>query len=74
MNPATNTPYPLNKLKLYWSQFLSKNKHNICGHLGTPYILVIKNFMTPHFSFQKYTTPLYIWDPPSKENDSPNLL
>ena len=43
-----HTPYPLNKLKLYWifkSVFL--NKTNIlvsCGYLLTPYILVINYF------------------------------
>ena len=37
----------------------------------TPYILVIKNFMTPtYFSFQKIMTPS-IFVPPSEENASP---
>ena len=55
------------------SVFFEQNKHTICGHLVTPYILVIKKFMTPLFSFPKiYDPPQYIWDPPpSKENASP---
>ena len=37
-----------------------------------PYLLIIKNFMTPQFfSFQDNYDTQYIWDPPSEENDSP---
>ena len=38
----------------------------------TPYILVIKNFMTPLFFFPKmYDPPVYLGPTPSKENASP---
>ena len=36
----------------------------------TPYILVIKHFMTPYFSFQKSMTPSIFGTPHSEENDS----
>ena len=40
--------------------------------LQCTYILVIKNVMTPYFSFQNLMTSQYILDPPhSEENDSP---
>ena len=55
--PITDTPYPLKRLKL--------DKHIICGHLVTPYILVIKNLMTPYFSFQKVMIPSVYLGPPS---------
>ena len=56
------------------SVFLNKINNSICGHLVTPYILVIKNFMTPLFFFPKIhdpPPPQYIWDSNSKEYDSP---
>ena len=49
------------------SVFFEQNKHTTCGHLVTPYILVIKNFMTPLFFL---TPPVYL-GPPSEENASP---
>ena len=40
------------------SVFLNKKKnHTICGHPVTPYILVIKNFMTPLFFLSKTWWP-----------------
>ena len=54
------TPHHRYTLPLEISLF-EQNKHTIYGHLVIPYILVIKNFMTPQ----------YIWDPPSEENASP---
>ena len=48
------------------SVFLNKNKHTICGHLVTPYILDIKNF-DPLFSFPKIYDPQYVWDPLPKK-------
>ena len=43
---------------LYFRIFnFEQNKHTICGHHVTPYILVINNFMTPYFSFPKFMTP-----------------
>ena len=58
--PIGDTPYPPKQAKIVLkSVFLKQNKHTICGHLVTPYILVIKNFMTPLFFFPKF------YDPPS---------
>ena len=51
--------------------FFVQNKHTICGHLMTPYILVIKNFMTPLFFFPKIYDPQYIWDPLQKKMPAP---
>ena len=53
------------------SIFFEQNKHTICGHLVTPYILVIKNFMTPLFFFPKIDDPPVYLGPPSEENASP---
>ena len=47
------------------SSLFEQNTHTIWGHLVTPYILVIKNFMTRLFFFPKN------FRPPSKENDNP---
>ena len=61
--PITNTPYPLNRLKLYWNQPFEQNKHTVII-LWLPYILVIKNFMTPLFFFPKiYDHPVYLGPP-----------
>ena len=68
MPPITDTPYPLNMLRLYWNQSYLTNKHTICGHHVTPYILVIKNFMTPLFLFKNLWPPVYLGPPHSKEN------
>ena len=63
-HPLINTPYPLNRLKLIEISIFEQNKHTICGHLLTSYIIVIKIFTTP---------PLHIWDSLAKKvaKDSP---
>ena len=44
----------------------------ICGHLVTPYILVIKNFMTPLFFFPKiYDPPVFLGPPLPKKMIAP---
>ena len=65
-----DTPYPLNRLKVVLkSVFLNKintllNTLPVIGHLMTPYILGIRNFMTPSPIFlSKNVCPQYIWDP-----------
>ena len=50
------------------SVFLNKITHYV--HLVTPYILIIKNCMTPYFSFKNFMTPSIFGTPSSKENDS----
>ena len=52
---TTNTPYPLKQAKV-----ISKLVFLNYGHLVTPYILVIKDFMTPYVSFQNFMTPVYL--------------
>ena len=66
-------PYPLNRLNYIEIILFEQNKHTICDHLVTPYILVIKNVMTTHlFFFPQIYDPQYIWDPPPfEEKDSP---
>ena len=69
----TYTLPPWNRLKLYWNQSFGQNKHTICGHLVTPYILVIKNVDTPYFLSKNFVTPQpsIFGTPHSEENDSP---
>ena len=69
MTPHRYT-YPLNRLKLYCIEInlFEQNKHTICGHLVAPYILVIKNFMTPPFFLSKNLwPPQHFWDPLPKK-------
>ena len=51
--------------------FLNKINTLLCGHLVTPYILVIKNVMTPYFSFQKFMTPTVYMGPPFRRKCQP---
>ena len=72
--PITDTPYPLNRLKLYWNQFFEHNKPTIlwsfCDSLHFAR-MSSQILWPPYFSFQKFMGPQYIWDPPSEENASP---
>ena len=45
------------------SSLFEQNKHIICGHLVTPYILVNKYFMTPYFSKKLWPLLLYLGPP-----------
>ena len=73
-DPHCRYTLPPKQAKIVFISLFEQNKHTICGHLVTPYnimILVIKNSMTPLFFFPRiYDPPVYL-GPPSKENASP---
>ena len=62
--PPRIHPTPKQAKIVLKSHLFEQTKHTICGHFVTPYILVIKNFMTPLFFFPKIYDPQNIWDPP----------
>ena len=57
---------PPKQAKIVLKCLFEQNKRTICGHLVTPYILIIK-ILWPNFSFQKFD-PQCISEPPSEEN------
>ena len=74
-DPHHRYTLPPKQAKTVLKSVFEQNKHTICGHLVTPYILVVKNFMTPLFFFPKiYDPPSIFGIPSSEENDSPPMF
>ena len=74
MTPHYRYTLPPKQAKIVLKPVFEQNKHTICGHVMTPYILVIKNFMTHPTFPSKNLWPQYICDPPTEENTSPLRL
>ena len=67
-------PPPILATKILFVLIISlfeQTKHTVCGHLLTPYILVINDFMT--YFFPKIMTQ-YIWDPLPKKMKAPLII
>ena len=71
MTPSiTDTPYPLNRLKLYWNQsFLSKINTLSVVILWLPKLS--KNLWPPYFSLKKIWPPVYLGPPIQKKKITP---
>ena len=69
------TPPPISATKILFVLIISlfeQTKHTVCGHLLTPYILVINDFMTSLFFSKNYDQ--YIWDPLPKKMKAPLII
>ena len=68
--PITDTPYPLNRLKLYRNQSFWTNKHYLWSSCDSLHFGHQKFYDPPIFLSKNLWPPVYL-GPPSKENASP---
>ena len=71
--PIINTPYPLNRLKLYWKQSFWTNTLSVVI-LWLPAFCSSKILWPPYFSFQKLWPPVYLGPPIPKKMIAPYCL